>query len=374
MEVFERPVEIAETREDRFSRQARDSRQLVPELGYRNYWYPAILSSKLKRRPVYRKLLGDEIVLWRHAQTGVPYALAAWCPHRGAPLWRGKQHFAGTLSCPYHGWTFDGQGVCRAVLSEGPESPIPGRTKTRSYPTQERVGLIWIWMGDMDPVPLEEDVPEELLDSEVRLYMKEEVWHCNWRPTMDNPGDSHPVYLHRTSLHSLFDRMPGWERKEIKTDERSVGMKRVKQGEKAEYPGLGIYPARTWWRVRKSTRRRAGKSPYTSQLVLPCWIRVDMSRYMYTRFAVPVDANTTLNFQVAARRCTNGWQRLCYAIYSRTWVKLMFFGTFSGQDKWLLELLNYKQPESLSVTDAGLVQWRRLASRARGAGSPGQSD
>jgi hypothetical protein len=32
-----------------------------------------------------------------------------------------------------------------------------------------------------------------------------------------------------------------------------------------------------------------------------------------------------------------------------------------GQDRRLIEVQNYRSPESLSATDVGLIQWRRLA-------------
>ena len=33
----------------------------------------------------------------------------------------------------------------------------------RTYPVQERLGLVFVWLGDAEPVSLDEDIPEELL-------------------------------------------------------------------------------------------------------------------------------------------------------------------------------------------------------------------
>jgi phenylpropionate dioxygenase-like ring-hydroxylating dioxygenase large terminal subunit len=41
-----------------------------------------------------------------HLEDGF-HALLNRCPHRGVPLSEGNQQFPGTISCPYHGWTFD---------------------------------------------------------------------------------------------------------------------------------------------------------------------------------------------------------------------------------------------------------------------------
>ena len=77
-------------------------------LGFRNYWYPACRSKEVReRKPKAMKLLGDEVVFLR--RNGKAYALADECPHRGTRLSRGKYEFPGTdtISCRYHGWTYD---------------------------------------------------------------------------------------------------------------------------------------------------------------------------------------------------------------------------------------------------------------------------
>ena len=96
----------------------------VPELGYREYWYPAVEVKKIRRKPVALKLLGDQVVFFRDAQNEV-VALTDTCPHRGAFLSGGigkgvgNCEFKGFITCPYHGYTFDGTGQCVAALSDG---------------------------------------------------------------------------------------------------------------------------------------------------------------------------------------------------------------------------------------------------------------
>jgi len=95
-------------------------------MGYRNYWYPAIRAGKLGKKPLHIKLLGDDVVLFRNLETRIAYAMADRCPHRRAPLSQGNIFFPGTLSCPYHGWTFNTDGDLVAVLTEGPDCPMVG--------------------------------------------------------------------------------------------------------------------------------------------------------------------------------------------------------------------------------------------------------
>ena len=122
----------------------------MPEQGFRNYWYPVMMSSDLAKRPVKRRLLGEDIAFWRDG--GKVNAIADRCPHRGASLSTGHMRFpgSGTLSCPYHGWTFDGAGQLRACIQEGPNSLMPAKVKTKAYPVEERYGVVWAWVGDME--------------------------------------------------------------------------------------------------------------------------------------------------------------------------------------------------------------------------------
>ena len=111
-----------------------DRRQLAPPTGLRDFWYPALLDKKVGRKPVRLQMLGEELCFFRDGQ-GKVAALWDVCPHRGASLSQGDCHFKGTVACSYHGWVFDGEGECVSVLSEGPNSGIPGKVQARKYPT-----------------------------------------------------------------------------------------------------------------------------------------------------------------------------------------------------------------------------------------------
>src|SRR2546428_8523978 len=128
-------------------------------LGFKNYWYPATWSRKVGSKPLVLKVLGRPLMFYR--ANGRAYAFLDQCPHRGIPLSIGRKEFDGTWSCRYHGWTFDLEtGVLRAALTDGPDSPICGKVSLRTYPVEERAGLVWVWMGDGAPsVPVEDDMP-----------------------------------------------------------------------------------------------------------------------------------------------------------------------------------------------------------------------
>ena len=95
-------------------------------IGLPNYWYPVMFSVQLGKRPKPYTLLGQNILFVRRQNRA--YALENRCPHRGIPLHLGKFEFEGTITCIYHAWTFDlATGQLVAVLTDGPDSPMPGR-------------------------------------------------------------------------------------------------------------------------------------------------------------------------------------------------------------------------------------------------------
>jgi nitrite reductase/ring-hydroxylating ferredoxin subunit len=132
--------------------------------GFRGYWYPVTWSSKVTGRPQAFTICGEKVVLIRDG--GAAYALHDRCPHRGVPLSLGNQQFPGTLSCPYHGWTYRlSDGKLCAVITDGPDSPICGKVTVARYHVAERLGMVWIYipLDGEEPASIDEQLPEELV-------------------------------------------------------------------------------------------------------------------------------------------------------------------------------------------------------------------
>ena len=111
------------------------------------HWYVAALSTQVTdRKPFASIVLEEPLVLFRGAN-GEATALRDRCLHRNAALSGGKV-FDGCIGCPYHGWTYDASGACVAVPSAGPGVvPQIGQGVDR-FPTRERDGLVWVYMGE----------------------------------------------------------------------------------------------------------------------------------------------------------------------------------------------------------------------------------
>ena len=117
--------------------------------GLLNHWFIACRSAQLRRHPLARMVLGQPLALFR-AGSGQAAALVDSCPHRNVPLSAGRVT-GECLACPYHGWEFDAQGVCRAVpgLSddETETAEQPEARNAAAVPTCEQDGCVWVYHG-----------------------------------------------------------------------------------------------------------------------------------------------------------------------------------------------------------------------------------
>ena len=81
--------------------------------------------------------------------------------------------------------------------------------RSRKYPTAEWKGIVFIWMGQTEPVPLEEDFPWEFKDATLndRRYTRVKDWEVNWTEPVNQGIDYHEFYLHRNVNFWRLDRL-----------------------------------------------------------------------------------------------------------------------------------------------------------------------
>ncbi len=111
-----------------------------------NYWYAVGWAQQLQSNQVIPATIWQQaIAIYRDAE-GQLHALEDACPHKGVELHRGKVQ-GRHLACRYHGWEFDGEGRCVSIpyLPAGQKLPC---AQARSYPIQEKYGLLWVFPGD----------------------------------------------------------------------------------------------------------------------------------------------------------------------------------------------------------------------------------
>ena len=375
-----------------------DMRSLIPALGLIEYWYPALEDKKVRNKPVGLKICGIDLVFFR-GKDGQAKALWNVCPHRGGSLMHGDCHYPGTISCPYHGWTFNGDGELLAVLPEGPESRVPGTVKARVYPTQTHKGMVFVWMGEGDPAPIEEDVPPEFFDDVSLVIFHMEYWPVSWNVALENGGDAHVPYVHRNSFKQLQNPMifasPTGAHQKIVNGRAVVGISPAAGAQRRgitgrdyqqHFPLLNdVWPKHRhrlrWSWIWTLNRKHVAKLPlwdapeeWSSGHHLPGMYRGDHKSHMYTRTPVPVTENLSRNIYYKATRPKNWvgrvWEHVFFKLYWR-WVQVT---NFSGQDEKAVVPQRYDTPEHLSPTDIHQVYWRRLVLQARGMMSPDEVD
>src|SRR5258708_39944545 len=95
--------------------------------------------------PVRIRLLSESLIAFR-TTSGAVGVIQNSCPHRGASLFFGRNEEEG-LRCVYHGWKFDVAGNCTDMPSEPAESNFRTQVHALGYPTVQRGGLVWVYMG-----------------------------------------------------------------------------------------------------------------------------------------------------------------------------------------------------------------------------------
>lgn len=324
-------------------------------LGFRHYWYPVLESRKLRKRPRAIMLCGEKVVLLR--DQGKVRALHDRCPHRGVPLSAGRREFSGFLTCRYHGWTYDvSTGELVAALTDGPDSPICGLADVRvkTYPAEERAGLIWVYIGDAPHPPVEDDIPEELLLPDAVVEPMVELRKGNWRYAMENAVDeAHARYLHRKTPFAFFRKFPAYQTN-VRMVPEGKWLRRLSKPvfDTADYPRVGKWPGEEgFW-------RKAGGQVIVGRSRLPGIFSVGHKDWLDFQIFVPVDADHQLTVQVSMRR-TSGLGALIWRL--RFWTYIRFFHHIVLQrweDGFIVDAID-APPEYLFRPDAAIVGWRK---------------
>ncbi|HVB80769.1 MAG TPA: Rieske 2Fe-2S domain-containing protein [Candidatus Binataceae bacterium] len=378
----------------------RDRRKLVPPLGLREYWYPALPARRVPRRkPLYWRMLGDEVALFR-TKDGSIGAISDICPHRGAAMSKGFCFFKGTVSCPYHGATFDETGECKAFIPEGPKSQMVNRLKIKTYPTKVLRGWVFLWMGEGEPVPIEEDVPPELFEDDgerTHLLTTYTYWRASWILAIENQGDAHNYfYAHRNSLMQIMmkrirPRTPIGARSKLVNGRALLPLmtdltKSPYVDESGEepfqlyYSGVNaVWPTTRWrqwvwaffkpwskivlnrWRKPYRTVEEWAGNPGVAGWHMPCMVRVNGGYYALTRFAVPVtDSLSRIIYFHHRPKARWAVVRLMQIVWFYAYFNWWFHYNFSSQDGAVAAPCRYWADEDLSSTDSHLVMLRKL--------------
>ncbi len=167
----------------------------------RNAWYIVAVDDEVSTKPLSRKIMGEDIVLWRKSDGSVA-AIEDRCCHRHLPLSMGTVS-GDNIRCGYHGYLFDGAG---SVIEIPGQAHIPEKARVKSYPVIERWQWVWVWMGDPAqadsakiPAAFWADHPQWKLSKNLPVRLK-----CNYHLICDNVLDvTHLTYVHPTTIGAM---------------------------------------------------------------------------------------------------------------------------------------------------------------------------
>jgi len=160
----------------------------------RHFWHPVLRGEDLPAgRAMPLRTLGEDFTLYR-GTGGRAHAVAYRCAHRGTQLSTGWVE-DDAIRCFYHGWKYDGAGQC--VEQPAEDVGFAAKTRIRSYPTAEYLGLVFAYFGEgaapeLPRYPEFEDERQGV--REVYTY----AWPCSYFNALENDS-FHGIWVHRES-------------------------------------------------------------------------------------------------------------------------------------------------------------------------------
>ena len=241
-----------------------------------------------------------------------------------------------TITCWYHTWTYGlDDGRLRCILND-PETVLTGKVRIRTYPVTEAKGMIFTYVGDGAPPPLERDVPPTFLDDDVAVFIsKPGVLDADWRLCLENAFDPGHHFIHNWSPFVIDSGFPmtfgyvaskGKEKDDVDfhlDGPGPVGFSRCTQTSdlifEATIPDKDGKPGTTYRApnaIGKSDQELIdgfmSMPPITVNIWLPCMNSVYNfpGTLLYYEWCVPEDAGKTRYYIAGGKRVSNEeeWQ------------------------------------------------------------------
>ena len=173
-------------------------------------WYMIAEGKDLGEAPMNLRFFARDLVLYR-GESGTPHLVDAYCPHMGAHLGRNstsyivrdKERIQGeSIRCPFHGWRFGPDGKCDDIAYS--DQKPPSSASIRTYPVEERAGIVWMWFDEEEHEPLW-DPP--------KLDMWDDPHWVQWKIDDLEELEQHPIeivdnmtdFAHFTPIHGSKD-------------------------------------------------------------------------------------------------------------------------------------------------------------------------
>lgn len=374
--------------------------------GFINHWYPALFTNELAEDQVEGiQICGIPIVLRR--VNGKVYALKDQCPHRGVRLSAKPTCFTeNTISCWYHGFTFDLETGRLVTIAANPDDNLVGTTGVTTYPVQELAGMIFVFVreddfSDEDVPPLAHDLPyrfpenserfphplwpasPSLLDENAVALGMHRTGFGNWRIACENGFDNAHILVHKdnTIVHAMEWVLPLGI---LPTGDDCISVVEDADGPKGMMQWLFTDK---WQPVLENEMlglkvQGVNGRAYRTSVVLPGVLMVENwpGEYLVQyEWYVPITDDVHEYWEVIVKICADPQALTDFEYrFDRVYKPLALHG-FNDCDIYAREAMQdfYAdgtgwEDEQLVATDISPITWRKLASRwNRGIARPG---
>ena len=351
-------------------------------LGFRNYWYPATFERELGDEPMKVTMLGENILIKRI--DAKVYAIEDACAHRLVPLSKKIEcHSKNTITCWYHGWTFDWRDGTIATIITEPDSALIGKPGVKTYPVEVFKGLVFVYIGDGEPCKLSDNLPPGFVEPDRVAHGIRRVVNSNWRWGVENGFDGSHIYIHRDAkvLRMTEAKIPlglvPTDKMNVTyyTDSAPIGI-RERMAENYT-PVFSCKVEDTVVAARSNpagTPAREGPPPVSAASVwMPGVLQIETALIPHQNqyeFYVPIDEKHHMYFQLLGKTCANEAEAADHIrMVDEVWTDLQLHG-FNDDDVWAREAIEEAYTngdgwtrERLFKPDMATMEWRKLAAK-----------
>jgi 5,5'-dehydrodivanillate O-demethylase len=222
--------------------------------------------------------MGEDLTLYRWT-SGLPYLVGGLCAHRRTALHTGWVE-GEQIRCMYHGWRYDGSGLCTEIPAE--KRPRKEVLRIEGYPLVQYHGLIFVYMGPGEAPAFQLPMKRFLDEPGRRVISREQVWDCNWLQQVENSLDAvHVSFAHVWGKVSRFGEELSTAVPELEYQETEAGIRQ------------------TATRSRDNVRVSDWTFPNNNHVVVPGPRKGDAWSDL-TVWAVPIDDHSTMRFTLYA--------------------------------------------------------------------------
>jgi nitrite reductase/ring-hydroxylating ferredoxin subunit len=164
---------------------------------HRRFWNPVALVDELGKVPLRIRALGEDLVAFRDG-SGRIGVLQLHCCHRNTSLEYGVVIERG-LRCCYHGRVYDVDGTILDVPGDPNAAQIRATLAQGAYPTHVFGGIVFVYMGPPDRVPVFPMYDRFRLPGIEIVPGPRLPLDCNWLQLKENTVDPH----HTAILHVI---------------------------------------------------------------------------------------------------------------------------------------------------------------------------